>query len=342
MNALIVPSIRQESLMEFLIKWSPWENWDLVVIVEDNPTKTFDLDCCWNKNPGTEYMKDDVVHIAWDDIDADLGDKSWIISHRDSAIRSYGFYYAWKHGADYIFTLDDDCYPLHYRRGPTKEPYVADNQKLHVSDHIQAMDCWTRWKESVHGWRTRGIPYKNQGTLDVVLNVGLWKTNPDLDAVQTISGYGKKWMGLDNFRKHEIIPNGQYFPMCGMNLCFKREVTPLMYFPLMGESEPYKRFDDIWCGIIMKKVCDHLRWNVSVGEPFIDHIKASDPFVNLVKEAPGIAANEWFWETIDAVKLTESDPVGCMIEIGEALPQENDYLNKLGEAIQSWSSLFTS
>ena len=330
MNALIVPSIRQESLMEFLIKWSPWENWDLVVIVEDNPTKTFDLG----------MYKDDVVHVAWDDIEADLGDKNWIISHRDSAIRSYGFYYAWKQGADYIFTLDDDCCPL-----PRQTIYdEADRQKQFVVDHIQAMEFWTRWMESVHGWRTRGIPRRNEGTLtNVVLNMGWWKTNPDLDAVQTISGEEEDWGGFNHCRSHEIIPNGQYFPMCGMNLCFKREVAPLMYFPLMGEGYPYKRFDDIWCGIIMKKVCDHLRWNVSVGVPFIDHVKASDPFVNLVKEAPGIGANEWFWETIDGITFTASasTPVECMIEIGGALICKDDnYLRKLGEAIQSWSSLF--
>jgi hypothetical protein len=71
-------------------------------------------------------------------------------------------------------------------------------------------------------------------------------------------------------------------------------------------------------------------------------MKASDPFVNLVKEAPGIAANEWFWETIDAVKLTETTPADCMEELGIALDQENDYLRKLGHAIQIWSSLFQS
>ena len=318
MNALIVPSIRQESLMEFLIQWSPWENWDLVVVVEDNPEKTFDLG----------MYKEDVVHVAWDDIDADLGDKSWIISHRDSAIRSYGFYYAWKQGADYIFTLDDDCYPI-------------NTPKQFIADHIKALDEWSRWKGSVHGWRTRGIPYKNKGTLtNVLLNMGWWETNPDLDAVQSISGQEKEWKGFDHYRSHEVIPHGQYFPMCGMNLCFQREITPLMYFPLMGEGYPYKRLDDILCGIIMKKVCDHLRWNVSVGEPFINHIKASDPFVNLVKEAPGISANEWFWETIDNIQLTETTTHGCMKELGKSLPQESDYLKRLGLALQNWSSLF--
>ncbi len=320
MNALIVPSNRQDSLIEFLVNWRPWENWDLVVIVEDNPTPTFDIG----------IHKNDVTHIAWDYIDSDLGDKSWIFSHRDSAIRSYGFFYAWKLGADYIFTLDDDC------------RYEYFCTKKFVTDHIEAMDHWTRWTESVNGWRTRGLPYNNKGALtNVVLNVGWWHTNPDLDAVQTLSGKEEDWKGfIGDYRKHEIIPNGQYFPMCGMNLCFKREAVPLMYFPLMGEGCPYKRFDDIWCGIIMKKVCDHLRWNVSVGEPFIDHIKASDPFVNLVDEAPGIAANEWFWETIDAINLTQRTPVDCMRHIGEVLPQEHEYLGKLGRAIQSWSSLF--
>jgi reversibly glycosylated polypeptide/UDP-arabinopyranose mutase len=318
--------------MEFLVKWSPWENWDLVIIVEDNPTKTFDLG----------MYKEDVVHLAWDDIDADLGEQSWIISHRDSAIRSYGFYYAWKQGADYIFTLDDDCYPQsHTDVYFTDGPHYA---KQFVAEHIQAMAHWTRWTESVHGWRTRGIPYNNKGALtNVVLNVGWWDTNPDLDAVQTLSGGEENWKGFDHYRKHEIIPNGQYFPMCGMNLCFKKEAAPLMFFPLMGEGYPYKRLDDIWCGIIMKKVCDHLRWSVSVGLPFIDHIRASDPFVNLVKEAPGIAANEWFWETIDAIKLTEDSPAECMMEIGiEIGTHQNDYLQKLGEAIQIWSSLFQS
>ena len=41
------------------------------------------------------------------DIQKDLGKNSWIIPFKTSAIRSYGYYRAWKDG-DYIFTLDND------------------------------------------------------------------------------------------------------------------------------------------------------------------------------------------------------------------------------------------
>jgi len=319
MNALIVPTIREQCIRKFIDEWEPHRYWDHVIVVEDNPQKTFDL------NNGS------ITHLCWEDIDEDLGDKSWIISRRDSAIKCYGFYLAWKLGVKYIFALDDDCYP-----------YLSRSAKEFIKSHRNALSQWSRWTESVPGWRTRGVPYKNKGVLsNVVMNHGFWNVNPDLDACQTLAG--PEWKGfVGPVCKHRLIPQGQYFPMCGMNLCFQGNIVPLMYFPLMGQGTPYHRFDDIWCGIITKKICDHLGYVISCGEPFVNHMKASDPFVNLVKEAPGIAANEWFWETIDAVKLTETTPADCMEELGIALDQENDYLRKLGHAIQIWSSLFQS
>ena len=45
-----------------------------------------------------------------------------------------------------------------------------------------------------------------------------------------------------------------------MSLAFRIEALPLMYLPLMGEGQPYDRFDNIWGGVIAKRVCDHLGW----------------------------------------------------------------------------------
>ena len=45
------------------------------------------------------------------------------------------------------------------------------------------------------------------------------------------------------------IPKGTLFPMCGMNLCFDRElIGPAMYFGLMGDGQPIGRYDDMWAG----------------------------------------------------------------------------------------------
>lgn len=314
MDILIVPSIRESCIKDFIKAWNPTKHWDHVIVVEDNPNCTFDLD----KN---------IQHVCWDDIKQDLQEDNWIISHRDSAIKCYGTYLAYKIGANYIYLLDDDCYP-------------CEDIDEFIYNHKKNLE-WHRWTESVPGCRTRGFPYANKGLLNnVVLNHGLWNVNPDLDACQSLVDL--EWDGDVNCKQF-LIPQGQYFPMCAMNVCFRKNVAPLMYFPLMGESQPYRRFDDIWCGVIMKKICDHLRFHVSCGGPLINHIKASDPFVNLVKEAPGISTNEWFWEKIDIIELTEKTPILCMIELGKKLQSDKDsYISKLGEAIQTWSHLFQS
>lgn len=312
MNVLVVPSIRESHFHEFMSKWDDLD-WTIIV-VEDSPKKSFRL---------TE-----TYHFAWEDIDQELGDKSWVISHRDSSIRSFGHYMAYKMGADYIFTLDDDCFPGGFVNS------------RHIQDHLNKLNNVSRWTYSVPGYKTRGVPYQNTGAANnVMLSVGLWEGVPDFDAVQTLGGAHHVTLPRHDF----LVARGQYFPMCGMNLCFKREITPLMYFPLMGEGQPYRRFDDIWCGIIAKKIMDHLNMLVSIGEPSIHHAKASNVFTNLVKEAPGIAFNEHFWEIIDGIPLTGDTPAACMLEVGLALHKmEDSYLSRLGQAIQVWVSLFQS
>lgn len=314
MRALVVPTIRSDCITKFLNSWKNTKDWDVTIVVEDNPEKTFQVE--------SDY------HYAWDDIDKDLNDLSWIISRRDSAIRSYGFYKAYQLGADYIFSLDDDCLPIEGVR--------------FCEDHIRNLENFPKWCESVPGKRTRGLPYQNFGKLEnVKFSLGLWRGIPDFDSISVLSGKTEELQ----IPETRIVPRGQYFPFCGMNFGFKREVAPLCYFPLMGNGYPFGRFDDIWFGIICKKICDHLGYFISCGHPCIYHSKASNAFNNLVKEAPGIKYNEFFWEKIDKIELQHFDPAICMKEIGLYLKYQEDsdgYLQKLGSAIFNWISLFTN
>ncbi len=202
------------------------------------------------------------------------------------------------------------------------------------------MESVTKWAESVPYQRTRGLPYHNKGKLDsVVMSVGLWVGVPDFDSIQTLSA-----PVLDNFEPPKytrLLANGQYTPICGMNLAFKREAAPLCYFPLMGLNSPYNRFDDIWFGILAKKICDHLRLHISCGMPFVYHDRHSNPFVNLQKEAPGIAFNENFWTIVDKIKLESTTIRDCVKEVAKNLLQCNDsYVSTLGKAMQVWETLF--
>jgi reversibly glycosylated polypeptide/UDP-arabinopyranose mutase len=316
-KVLVIPSCREPCLRAFLSAWDgPEGDWDEIVLVEDNPTRTFQL-------PASSKP---IHHYAWEEIEQILGDDSWIISRRDSAIRSFGFLMAWRLGATHILTLDDDCFP-HAETGPI------------CAGHIEAMECSTRWIPSVPGMRTRGLPYRNLGKLpNVVASMGYWSRIPDLDAIQSLNDLDFATNGRFQPR---LVPSGQFFPLCGMNFCFRAEVVPLLWFPLMGEGSPFRRFDDIWAGLVLKRVADHLGMAVSVGEPFVEHQRASDVMANLVKEAPGVAFNEHLWERVLAVPLSAATPVGCVLELGRGLQgEDNEYVSRMGEALRVWAGLF--
>lgn len=311
--ALIIPSCRPEQLTSFLDAWARDQFWDTLIVIEDGPSRTFDL--------ATPH------HYSWSEIDAELGGSAWIISRRDSAVRSFGFWKAHQLGSSYIVTLDDDCFPL-----PGQDYFGA---------HLRALHATPRWTESIPGMRTRGLPYHARGTLSkVVMNVGLWTGVPDLDAPhQLVRGSLNDFVPPDDSR---VMPRGQYAPICGMNLCFQHEFAPLAYFPLQGDGWPYRRFDDIWFGIFAQKICDHLGWQITMGRPWVHHTRRSDVYQNLVKEAPGIGFNERFWEAVDAVDLSAcGTPIECMRRMGQRLPDlGTDYLRSMGLAIEQWAELF--
>lgn len=317
MKALVIPSVREHQLHQFLDAWRPHRFWDRLIVVEDNSSHTFKLN-----DP-------DLVHLCWHDFGPRLNSAQSIISRRDSAVRSFGFLTAWDLGAEVIFTLDDDTRPI----------AGVDHGAL----HLRALQASPRWVESIPGMRTRGLPYQNRGTLDsVVCNMGTWSGVPDLDAVGSLAlGCPTDFAAP---RGSRVLAQRQYAPVCGMNLAFRREFTPLAYFGLQGHGQPYSRFDDIWFGVWAKRICDHLGWSIAVGDPPVRHLRASDPFVNLMKEAPGIVMNESFWQLVDGAPLTSSSPAGCLAELGEHFLSQgaNPYMRKLGRAVQLWAGLFAA
>lgn len=327
--ALVVPSIRKESFERFIHEWGPMGLFDKVdlILVEDNPTRTFDLDT--HRWP-LEYG--DHMHLCWEDIDRH--EWSWIIPRRSDTVRSFGYWWAYDAGYKYLMTLDDDCYP---------EPGYEDLDGIHLK-----MLERTRWFNTLNNVRPRGTPYKNTGYRPVYINHGLWTNVLDYDAPQQLVDPVSETFTHDN----RIVPHGAYFSFCGMNWLARREAILLTYHLLMGQRFDsgnlvpvgLDRMGDIWAGIFMKKICDHLGWAVSSGTPYIHHDRASNPFVNLVKEAPGIAINETLWERVDSVKFVGDSPVDCYKQLGNAVAgwdgEWKHYWELLGHAMVTWAGLF--
>ena len=210
--------------------------------------------------------------------------------------------------ADVVIGLDDDCLPI---------GSPAD----FVSAHVGALSARPRWVPSIDGFPTRGFPYFDLGTMDgAVANMGLWREVADYDAPQTLAlqRSGQLSRTFEPASGNRLIHPQHYWPWCAMNIAFRREIAPLLYMPKMGEGSPYRRFDDIWSGVILQRSCRHLGLRLSAGDPHIRHARASDPLVNLEKEAPGIRANEDFWKIVESTTIDSSmqTPLACIEAIG--------------------------
>lgn len=310
---IVVPTIREKNITEFLVAWEKELKDYIIIIIEDNPQKTFNIN------------KSNVLHFSWEDIDNELKEKSWIIPRRTDCIRSYGYYKAYKLGADIIITLDDDCFPL--------DEYFVDK---HIASLTKGNE--NAWESSLENLKPRGVPYFNLNrNNECLLNHGMWEGIPDYDAVTQLNLIR---LNLKTEWVDKTISKGKYFPMCGMNLAWKRELTPAMYFLLMGKNYEYDRFGDIWSGIIIKKILDHLNYAVNSGSPAILHKRASNVWKNLQKELPGLPINEEFWQRIDNIKLTALNIKDCYLEIAENLNMEGEYWKKLKTAMKIWANLF--
>jgi hypothetical protein len=310
---IVVPTIREQCIVDFLEAWRDEFRGAKVIVVEDNAERSFDI-----RGPNID-------HYCHADIERDLGAAAWIIPRKTDCVRSYGYLKASKLEPDLIVTLDDDCLPL--------EPGFLATHWRRLNESVKS----PAWVSTLDGITPRGVPYfETQRQLPCVLNHGLWESLPDFDAptqlLQARTSQQATWTD-------RTIPVGSYFPMCGMNLAFRPEVVPALYFLLMGSGYEYDRFGDIWAGVIFKKIADHLGFSVNSGSPAVKHVRASNLWANLRKEAPGLEANEAFWARVDAVRLSGQSFGACHREIATKLQMPGAYFEKLSRAMLTWGEL---
>ncbi|HTR88684.1 MAG TPA: hypothetical protein VMG62_01075, partial [Solirubrobacteraceae bacterium] len=230
---------------------------------------------------------------------------------------------------DMIVALDDDTRP---------DPAHPGFLERHWS-RLQSA-CEHAWVSSLDAASPRGMPYfADERRAPVMLNHGLWSGVPDFDAAtQLVASRVQIPAGWSD----RTIPRGSYFPMCSMNVAWRPEFTPAMYFLLMGPDYPFDRFGDIWGGVLAKRVADHLGLAVNSGSPAVLHERASDVFSNLAKEARGLAANERFWQAVDSVVLTAESVAGAYGELADRLPLEQPEFVQLRQAMRAWAELFVA
>jgi hypothetical protein len=250
--AVVIPTIREKNYYEFLEHWKKLFKKHSVklITVKDGDNPTVN-----------EKTVSDV-----------MGEHSDTIYNFNSGIRNLGFAYVAKYLPEVktIITLDDDTEPF----GDT------------IQDHLNILDqrVSTSWISTASEY-TRGFPYCIRGEAEVVLSHGVWEGIKDWDApTQLVCGN----KDVEFYRG--IIPKGIFYPMCIMNVAFKRKMLPFIYQAPMFDD--LNRFEDIWAGIESKKEIDKRNWAVVTGYSKVWHNRASNVFSNLKKEARGLEMNE--------------------------------------------------
>jgi hypothetical protein len=179
------------------------------------------------------------------------------------------------------------------------------------------------WVNTHPTYFVRGFPYSElsepftvKHTIDptsTVLNIGCWSDIPDLNAMDYIVLQPK---AEDRCAQHNYrLAKGQFAPICSMNLAFRPEIIPAFY-----QLWDNNRYNDIFSGIFLKHIADHLGKSVSVGGPLCYHEKAPrDYFKDAVIELPSIKLNEVLWKVVSEIKLRGKSWLECYRELAEEL-----------------------
>lgn len=207
-----------------------------------------------------------------------MGKYADCLTNFNAGIRNLGFAYIAKYlpEIEYIITLDDDEVPI---GDPIQDHINALNRRVPVSWISTAVDDYTR-----------GFPYTIREEAEVVLSHGVWEGVADWDAAtQLVRG---SHYPIEFYRGP--IPKGIHYPMCSMNLAFKRKMLPYIFHAPWALG--INRYDDILAGIESKREIDKHGWAAVTGYARVHHERASNVFANLRNEAPGLELNETFWQ----------------------------------------------
>jgi hypothetical protein len=215
-----------------------------------------------------------------------------IYGQNTSAIRSAGLDWAYEANYKYILSLDDDCF--------LKDDWARS--------HVQALSGLVSLGNSTFpGQCIRGFP---NGAHPVGISHGLWSGVLDYPAWYQLAANPKPMETEDKGWDKINAP----FPMCGMNVGFRREVLPAVYF-----QHTFLRHDDIFAGWMAQRVLTLHGYGFVNGGAVVRHERASNAKVNLEKERPGDEINTQLLEHILGFNNPASDVGGTYLRLVDHL-----------------------
>lgn len=359
---VIVPTIRNYEIIKAYVDNASEHGFDLTrlhfVLITEDFCDTERMQSLLNELEISGAVFDETARAEWFAAHG-IEDYFELIPAASHAQTSFGLLYMWANSFNFGIFIDDDTRPHR-----AFDYFGTHLQNLQDENQIERVQSDTQWvnvlyqNADTHGLYPRGYPYSAMDETiesdpttvgDVVASQGLWTNVPDLDAIRILmdgdlDGQAQTRLTRTDYTGRFVAAQDQYLTVCSMNLAFRREIIPAFYqLPMDDNPWGIGRFDDIWSGVILKRVCDHLDKTIINGYPLCEHNKAPRPtFDDLHTEAPGLELNEHLWTVVDETSISARSYADAYATIAtELLSREFDYtngafFNHIGESMHDW------
>jgi hypothetical protein len=223
--------------------------------------------------------------------------------------RNIGYLYAAGHvRAETIISIDDDNYAM-----PDSD-YIDWHSVVGIVPPVNTVSSANHWLNNCYLLDTeypelivpRGFPterisgatfdWGHKNTRKVVANGGLWTVAPDVDAFTNI-------LIAPNVTKMRfpvsqvVLAPDTWCPLNSQNTAFARRVLPAFFFwpqRFMYKGSLVDRYGDIWMGLAVERVAQHMGEAVSYRMPLVAHIRNKHNYASdLRAESGGVEMNNY-------------------------------------------------
>lgn len=276
-------------------------------------------------------------------IDRVVGSSSSIVFSGYSC-RYFGFLVSRK---KYIVSIDDDCIPAKDSKG-----FLVDAVAQHLANLATPATpfffntLYDPYREGADF--VRGYPFSLRSGVTCALSCGLWLNLADLDApTQALKPAQRNSRYVDAVM---TIPSRAMMPISGINIAFDREAVGPALLPalkLAGEGNlRWETMEDIWSGMCVKVVCDHLGLGVKSGLPYVWRKDRGSAIESLKKEWEGVKLTEEIVPFFQQVRLpqTAATTEDCILEMATTVKQQlgpsDPVFTRAAEAMVEWVKLW--
>ncbi|XP_031481279.1 probable UDP-arabinopyranose mutase 5 [Nymphaea colorata] len=281
------------------------------------------------------------------DMEARIGPESLsLLRFTGFSTRYYGYLLSKRR---YVVSIDADCVPLKDNLG---RPIDIVRQHLaNLTTPATPLFFNTLYDPYAKGSDfVRGYPFGLRCGVNCAVSCGLWLNIPDFDA--SILKSGKR-----NDRLVDAVltvPKGTMLPLSGVNVAFDRElIGPALFSGLIlaGEGKVrHETVEDLWCGMCVKVVCDHLGYGIKSGMPYVQRggDGETEQEIQMERTMEGTSLLEVAVPFFQTMRLPQSAVTAeeCIVEMAKLVREElgraDPSFARAADAMEEWVRLWRS